>query len=113
MADGQVGSSFGTPWAMVTSTTVAGMPAPIVPWCGAETCSRGLFCIHPSSLWAVGGTPGTRWPFTIGYTSSQNSTEFCGVASSVRENSPVLSSWMLHGALGVTTIWLPKNHCVL
>ena len=49
----------------------------------------------------------------MGYTSSQNSTELSDAASNVRANSPVLSSWMLQGSLGVITIWPPKNHWVL
>src|SRR5262249_32649350 len=111
-AEGQPGSSFFASGATVTSTTVARRP-PIFPGRGADTSSRGVSRSHPSSPLTVVLTPGTRLSCLVGYTSSQNSAEFWGAASRVRANSPVLSSWMLQGSLGVITIWLPKNHWVL
>src|ERR1700722_244881 len=110
---GQVGSSFLAPLAMVTSTTVAGRSRPIVPGRGADTCSRGVCWSHPRSPLTARGTPRTRLLCSMGYTSSQNSTSLAGAASSMRLNSPVLSSWMLQCSLGVMTIWRPKNHWVL
>src|ERR1700722_3094377 len=110
---GQVGSSFLAPLAMVTSTTVAGRSRPIVPGRGADTCSRGGGWSHPRSPLTARGTPRTRLLCSMGYTSSQNSTSLAGAASSMRLNSPVLSSWMLQCSLGVMTIWRPKNHWVL
>jgi hypothetical protein len=52
-------------------------------------------------------------PAAVKFVAGQNSTELTGAASRVSENSPVLSSWMLHGSRGVITIWPPKNHWVL